>query len=91
MIKAVTQACMPFRTAITVTFAANAAYQLEINPKITKGGMIEQIALMKTPGHPATFFPAKTLRLMAMAPGEDCATAAISINSSLENSRFFST
>lgn len=47
--------------------------------------------LINAPAIPATLYPAKAERLTAIAPGVDCATAAILINSSSVKYCFFIT
>ena len=55
------------------------------------GGRTAATQLISTPGIPATRYPARADRLMAMAPGVDWATAAIFSSSSSVNKCFFHT
>ena len=56
--------------------------------RIRKGGSTEDTPQRTAPENPAERKPARTARLMAIAPGEDWAMAAISISSSSENRCF---
>ena len=47
--------------------------------------------LINAPPIPAVLYPARAERLTAIAPGVDCAMAAMSINSSSVKQRFFTT
>ena len=59
--------------------------------RITNGGMTAAIQLMEAPTIPATLYPAKAERLIAIAPGVDCATAAILTKSSSLKQCFLAT
>ena len=61
------------------------------NVRITSGGMTAAKQLIIAPTIPAALNPAKAERLMAIAPGVDCATAAIFIKSSSEKYCFLTT
>ena len=89
--RAATPACIPRRTASTAVLELKASYQTVMMDRMTSGGMMAPRQLQMTPAMPAVRCPASAERLTAMAPGVDCAMAAMERSSSLENSRFFQT